>query len=381
MNIGVIGYGLRAEYVLRNFNDFEMGVNLVSVCDPCVDKAKVRIQSSGYKAEEVTFYDDIDEMMQKEKLDGVMIGTPCKSHTDIAIKVMKYNIPMFLEKPVAISLEQVKALEEASKSYTAEAVVSFPLRLTPICQLAKEIIDSGRLGRIEHVEAVNNVNYGRVYYHDWYRDESLTGGLFLQKSTHDLDYINYLLGTKPVAICAMESKQIFKGDKDAGITCSKCEEYKVCPESSYTIRHQYHDGVDGEGCAFAKDTGNHDSASILTRYETGMHTVYTQNFVVRKKAGKRGARLIGYKGTLEFDFATSELTVFSHTTGTVEKHYVDTSGLNHFGGDKALCENFVEVMSGTGVSKASLQDGILSALMCLYARESASQDKFYNIEL
>lgn len=380
MKIGVIGYGLRAEYLLKNFNDYEMGINLVSVCDSCVEQAKKRIERSGFDVGQVTFYEDIEEMMQGNYLDGVVIATPCNSHTEIAIQVMKYNIPIFLEKPVATKMEQLRRLQEAANDYTAEAVVSFPLRLTPICRLAKEIVESGRLGRIEHVETVNNVNYGRVYYHSWYRDESLTGGLFLQKSTHDLDYINYLLGIQPVAICAMESKQVFKGEKQPGITCSQCTEYKTCPESSYTIQYQYHEGVDGEGCAFAQDTGNHDSASILTRYETGMHTVYTQNFIVRKKAGKRGARLIGYQGTLEFDFVTGELRVFSHLSGTVEVHKVDTKDLNHFGGDKALCENFVEVMQGRGKSKASLKDGILSALMCLYAKESAQNDKFCNIQ-
>lgn len=380
MNIGVIGFGLRAECVLMNFNQYEMGVNLVSVCDPQVAAAKERINRIGYNADQVKFYDDVDEMLETENLDGVVVGTPCASHTDLAIKVMKHNIPMFLEKPVAISLDQIQRLQAASRHYTAEAVVSFPLRVTPICKKVKEIIDSGKLGRIEHVEAVNNVNYGRVYYHSWYRDESLTGGLFLQKSTHDLDYINYLLGIKPVAICAMESKQVFKGDKEPGVTCSKCDEYKTCPESPFKIRHDYQDGVDGEGCAFAKDTGNHDSASILTRYETGMHTVYTQNFVVRKGAGKRGARLIGYKGTLEFDFNTAVIKVYSHTSGVVETYEMNTQGLNHFGGDRALCENFVEVMKGTGKSEAPLSAGITSALMCLYARESATTDKFYTLD-
>ncbi|MGL4737064.1 MAG: Gfo/Idh/MocA family protein [Cellulosilyticaceae bacterium] len=380
MNIGVIGFGLRAEYVLLNFNQYEMGVNLTCVCDPQVEAAKERINRIGYNADEVRFYDDVDEMLTAENLDGIVVGTPCASHTDIAIQVMKYNIPMFLEKPVAISLDQIQRLQEASTTYTAEAVVSFPLRVTPICKKVKEIIDSGKLGRIEHVEAVNNVNYGRVYYHNWYRDDSLTGGLFLQKSTHDLDYINYLLGIKPVAICAMESKQVFKGDKEPGVTCNTCDEYKTCPESPFKIRHDYQDATDGEGCAFAKDTGNHDSASILTRYETGMHTVYTQNFVVRKAAGKRGARLIGYKGTLEFDFNTAVIKVYSHVSGVVETYEMNTQGLNHFGGDRALCENFVEVMKGTGKSEAPLSAGITSALMCLYARESATTDKFYKIE-
>ncbi|MEK0313207.1 Gfo/Idh/MocA family oxidoreductase [Cohnella sp. 56] len=74
-------------------------------------------------------------------------------------------------------------------------------------------------GEIEHVQAVDNVPYGSVYFHNWYRDERETGGVFLQKATHDFDCINHLIGLKPVSVCAVKSKQIFKGDKPEGLYC------------------------------------------------------------------------------------------------------------------------------------------------------------------
>lgn len=381
MNVGVIGFGARAEGVISNFRQFEMDAKVSAVYDTNPEAAKQKLKNLGYNLDEVTFYEDLDDMLQNGKLDGVMVATNCDTHTDLAIKVMSYQLPMFLEKPVAINIEQIRKLQEAAKTYEKEAVVSFPLRVSTLCQLAKEIIDSGKLGTIEQVQAVNNVAYGRVYYHDWYRNDVLTGGLFLQKSTHDLDYINYLLGLEPKMICAMESKQIFTGDKEAGLTCSKCEEYKTCTESPYSLKHhQFGEASYGEGCSFAVDTGNHDSASVIVKYETGMHIVYTQNFFVRKDAGKRGARLIGYKGTLEFDWITGELKVFHHMEQKIETHLIKNNHLYHYGGDKVLCENFIEVMKGAGKSKAPLEAGIQSALMCLYAKESAKTNQFYEIK-
>ncbi|WP_256976081.1 hypothetical protein [Paenibacillus sp. MY03] len=46
-----------------------------------------------------------------------------------------------------------------------------------------------------------------------------TRGLFVQKATHDFDYINHILGLKHITVCAMTSKQIFKGNKRAGMQC------------------------------------------------------------------------------------------------------------------------------------------------------------------
>ena len=67
-------------------------------------------------------------------------------------------------------------------------VVSFPLRFTCIVQEMKRLVSAGELGDVVTIQAINNVPYGNVYYHSWYRDSTITGGLFLQKSTHCLLY-------------------------------------------------------------------------------------------------------------------------------------------------------------------------------------------------
>ncbi len=381
MNIGVIGFGARAEGLLRNFNIFDMDVKITAVLDKNIELAKNRIKSAGFDLESVKFYNTVNEMIENSNLDGIMISTNCDTHTDFAIEVMKYNIPILLEKPVSTTFEQLKKLKIANESFKSQAIVSFPLRYSILCQLVKEVVDSGKLGTVEHIQAINNVTYGRVYYHDWYRNDKVTGGLFLQKTTHDLDYINYLLGIKPISICAMESKQIFKGDKEEGLLCINCDEYKTCIESPHTLKNKYFNEYShGEYCALAKDTGNHDSGSVLVKYETGMHIAYTQNFYARKDAGRRGAILIGYKGTLEFDFITGEMKIYSHTMPKIETHKIKSNEA-HFGGDKAMCENFIELMKGTSNSIAPLSAGIESALMCLYAKESAKNNMFYELNL
>lgn len=380
--IAVIGFGARAAGMLTNFNTFDMGVEIAAVLDKDKDGALARIKKEKFDTTNTKFYDNVDDMLTSSSVDGIVIATNCNTHTDFAVKAMKYNIPLMLEKPVAIDDGQVEKLYAAEKNFKAESLICFPLRTSYLCTLVKKLIDRGDIGKVQHVEAVNNVSYGRVYYKSWYRDESITGGLFLQKSTHDLDYINYLLpGRKPVQLCAMESKQIFKGDMPAGITCEECEKYKTCPESVYVLKHQHHnEDPYGNGCSFAVDTGNHDSASVIVRYDDGMHAVYTQNFFVRKAAARRGARLIGFEGTLEFDWITGICTVYSHKDLQTATYKIDDNALFHYGGDKALCENFVEIMNG-GKSVAPLSEGILSAHMCLQARKSAQTNQFMDIKL
>jgi predicted dehydrogenase len=372
MKIGVIGLGARAGHVINEIEKVDPSCRIAAVVDPNHQEA------SDSDSKVYSYYSTPEEMLHKEQLDGILIGTRCSLHTEMALKVLPSHIPLFMEKPVATTMEDLIRLKSAYEAFQSPVVVSFPLRLTNLVQLAKEIIDSGKIGTVEHAQVVNNVPYGGVYYHSWYRDEKITGGLFLQKATHDFDYVNAILGMKPTEICAMTSKQIFKGTKPAGLKCKDCEENRSCEEST-AFRPDVAD--DWQYCSFAEDTGNEDSGSALIRYESGMHVSYSQNFFARREAGRRGARFLGYKGTLELDFITGQLQVFLHHTPRVET-YDFGAGEGHFGGDTALAANFIDLMNKRvgARSLSTLEDGMQSALMCLKAKESAETGHFQRID-
>ena len=380
--IGVIGFGGRLGDLIQNvLLELGMDVKIAAVADTDLTAVRGRLRHPGLTADGIRFYTDAREMLDNEELDGCMIGTRCNTHTPYAVEVLRRNIPLFLEKPVSVPMEQLRALDAAGKATAAQTVVSFPLRASLPVRKAKAIIDSGEIGEVQHVQAWNNVPYGAGYYHTWCRDESVTGGLFLQKATHDLDYIQYILGHRPVELCAMESKQIYKGDKPARLRCPDCPEERTCPESEWFMTTYKADHPHGDLCCFSTATGNHDSASVLIRYDTGMHVCYSQNFFARKNAQLRGARFLGYKGTLEFDWYTGELLVHKHDEPVDVCYKLDLTASSHFGGDKQLMLNFCGVMAGTENSESSLEDGIASALLCLKAVESAREHRFAEVRL
>ena len=380
--IGVIGFGGRLGDLIQNvLLELGMDVKIAAVADTDLTAVRGRLRHPGLTADGIRFYTDAREMLDNEELDGCMIGTRCNTHTSYAVEVLRRNIPLFLEKPVSVTMEQLRALDAAGKATAAQTVVSFPLRASLPVRKAKAIIDSGEIGEVQHVQAWNNVPYGAGYYHTWCRDESVTGGLFLQKATHDLDYIQYILGHRPVELCAMESKQIYKGDKPARLRCPDCPEERTCPESEWFMTTYKADHPHGDLCCFSTATGNHDSASVLIRYDTGMHVCYSQNFFARKNAQLRGARFLGYKGTLEFDWYTGELLVHKHDEPVDVCYKLDLTASSHFGGDKQLMLNFCGVMAGTENSESSLEDGIASALLCLKAVESAREHRFAEVRL
>jgi len=233
IRLGVIGYGRRMRHMLATIDRFGAGTEVVALVDP---RAEELCREYPEALTRVTTYETATAMLDDGAVDAVLIGTRCTLHTPYAIEVLARDLPLFLEKPVATSAAQVAALQAAAERSRSPVVVSFPLRLSALCRAALEVLESGTIGTIEQVQAVNNVPfYAGGYYHGWMRDESQTGGLWLQKATHDLDYINALVRQRPVRVTAMESKTVFRGDMPAGLHCVDCHRQEECPESPYNL--------------------------------------------------------------------------------------------------------------------------------------------------
>ena len=78
--------------------------------------------------------------------------------------VAQSDLPLFLEKPVAINLRQAAALEKAYANARCPVVVSFPLRVSPLCELARQYVEDGAVGKPVHIAATNYVPYGTGYW-------------------------------------------------------------------------------------------------------------------------------------------------------------------------------------------------------------------------
>ncbi len=360
MKLAVIGLGDRLASMVKSFAEVDPDIKLVGVVDP--NEAKVRQRLPERFFDGTSFYATLAEMMADAKPDALAIGTRCDMHTAYASEAASYGLPIYLEKPVAISLEQAKTLEQTFREHPCEVVVGFPLRTSPLLQKAKEIIGRGVLGRLEHVLAVNYVPYGDVYFNSWYRDVSVTGGLFLQKATHDFDAMMALVDAPIVQVAATASWG--RVHRDTSHAADGPQDGSVL----------YFEGIG------TPETGmNEDASNALVTFENGVQGVYTQVFYSRRGAAQRGMTLSGAKATLKFDWYDNNLKLFHHYEPFVETVTPD-EGLQHFGGDAVLARNFVEVVAGNATSVAPLSAGLESVYACLAARTSAQVARFVDVE-
>jgi predicted dehydrogenase len=383
IRLAAIGFGSRISHICALLCRIDPQIRVAAAMDPHIEQSKQWAREREIPdSDRIHFFDDFESLLARGgDFDGFLIGSPDHLHTPMAVQLAALNKPLYLEKPVCISWEQYRELQSAWFGRESEVLISFPLRLTKHVRVASELIRAGRLGTINQIQAVNNVSYGGVFFGQWFRDYEQTGGLWLQKATHDFDYITQLMGALPLHVTAMHSRRIYGGEMAPDMRCSACDRTETCKESPINLTRRGDDGgtlsfqkptPDADhACCFSSSIKNQDAGSAIIMYESGLHAAYSQNFLSRRSAGVRGATVIGYDATLNFSWQSKTLRIIEHHRDHVDELSVEATG-GHGGGDEELASNFIEVMRGRAASRSPLNEGLLSAAMCLSARESAA---------
>ena len=385
IRLGVIGYGRRIHGVINNsLRSIDPELRVTTVVDP--EKESVR-QRMDPRDRDVRFYRDISTLLRQRNIDALAIGTRCNLHTRYAMAVAQSDLPLFLKKPVAINLRQTITLEKAYAKSRCPVVVSFHLRVSPLCDLVRQYVEDGAVGKPVNIAATNYVPYGTGYWEAPYHDFAITGGLFLQKATHDLDYLVYLMGELIVLIGAMATRgRVFGGQKKERY-CSQYDEQHTCLKSPQNRKRNGTSGSHVDNlCVFSKKCGNASDGTIneycssaLLEFASGAHGVYTQVFYARRDAGRRGSIVSGYDGTVNFDWFRDYLRRIRHHASFSATESANGTA-SHFGGDLELARDFIDLIQGRiRTSRTPIATGIQSAFACLAARESAQKNRYVSV--
>lgn len=196
VRIAVIGAGAMGRNHIR-FVTEEPEAELVAIAD-AFEGARATAESAG-----VPFYTDPAQMMDEVKPEAVIIATPNDLHLGVAREAVKRNIVPLVEKPISNDLEDAQAFAAEAETAGVPVLVGQHRRHNPFVNKAKEIIESGKLGKLT-VSSFHYMIYKNDEYFDveWRRKKG--AGPILVNLVHDVDLLRYLLG-EPVAVQGMQS--------------------------------------------------------------------------------------------------------------------------------------------------------------------------------
>ena len=155
LNIGMIGYGFMGRAHsngyrrVSNFFNLQYTPVLKAVCARDAAKAKAFADQWGYESIET----DWRKLLERKDIDAVDICTPNNLHKEIAIAAAKAGKMILCEKPLAMDSAEGEEMCQAVEKAGVANIVWYNYRRIPAVTFAKQLIDSGKLGRIFHYRA------------------------------------------------------------------------------------------------------------------------------------------------------------------------------------------------------------------------------------
>ena len=212
LRVGVIGCGARAPLALAAERP-ENGGRITVVCEPHPD-ARARVERQlGRSADDVTITRDVAGLIAAG-VDVAFVTSPDDTHADITCELLEAGIPVYLEKPLAITVEGANAILETAYRTGTKLYVGHNMRHMSVVRLMRQLIEDGRIGEVKAIWCRHFVGSGGdFYFKDWHATREHGTGLLLQKAAHDIDVMHWLAGAHTNEVVAMGGLTVY-GDID-----------------------------------------------------------------------------------------------------------------------------------------------------------------------
>lgn len=219
VKLGLIGCGRVAEERHLPALEHVPGVEVCAVTD--LDPARVDAVSDRWGIP--TRHYETADLLADDQLDAVGILTPTSSHTEIGIAALDAGKHVLVEKPLALDTSECRALEERASRSPLKVVVGFNLRWHRLVRRARDVIQSGELGRIRAIRSTYSHFRRGELAPDWHRKTTLGGGVSFNEGVHHYDLWRFLLDTG-VAVVSSFSRPSEHFEDETCVTNARLED-------------------------------------------------------------------------------------------------------------------------------------------------------------
>ena len=385
ITVAVMGAGSRGQTYTEYGKLFPGTLKVVAVSD--IQKERCDSMGRLWKIPQERCFGDFREMLaagRKGKLaDVLIVSLPDDLHYEAAMAAMRQGYDILLEKPMAQTVRECRALLERQHETGVMVAVGHVLRYSPYFRALKGALDRGLVGEVVNIQHQEPVQWAHMAHSfvrgNWHNSKASTP-MIVAKSCHDLDILRWLIGRRCVRVSAEGSVALFRHEnRPAGAPprCTDgCPHEKFCPYSAINIyvrqhRHLYVFDLprkftsaqilkklrttDYGRCIYDMDNDQPDHIVTTLLFEGGVTASFTLDAFT--PWGGRRTRVMGTMGYIEGDGTTFTLHRFD--TGrsypwsfkpTDEGNYKDSG---HGGGDLQLIRDFLEAVDTRDFSRLS----------------------------
>lgn len=195
IGVGLIGCGRAGLIHARNLHRRIFGAKIACVMDTSEQSAEAAAGEFG-----CVHTTDYTQLLGRSDVDAVIIAVPTKYHREIAVSAAAAGKHIFCEKPMAMNVEECRAMTEAAERYNVKLQIGFMRRFDASFRRAREIISSGEIG---HVVTVKSLTHGPSTPHEWMYDIGKSNGPLAEVNSHDIDTLRWLTGGEVQSVYAL----------------------------------------------------------------------------------------------------------------------------------------------------------------------------------
>jgi len=192
LKVGIIGCGWAGATLhlpaLESIDDAQV----VALAD--IDRGS--LNRAGDKFHITTRYTNYRNILENEDVEAIAVCVPASSHSEIAVAALDAGKHVFIEKPLALSLDEADLIVKKAKHSACRTMVGFNLRFHRLVRQARKIINEGKLGKIESVRTAwtSDVRHYREMP-EWRNKREMGGGTIMEIGIHHFDLWRFLLGS------------------------------------------------------------------------------------------------------------------------------------------------------------------------------------------
>lgn len=216
ITFAICGFGDRGSTYASMQKLFPDKMKVVAVADLNPDKVKKAQEL--YDIPQENCFPSGEEMLAQPRLADVMVvSTMDRQHVDHAIPALERGYHVLMEKPISPEISQCRRMLEAAAQHPDQHVIlCHVLRYTQFYNALKDIISSGKIGKVVSICANENVAYwhqAHSFVRGNWRNSDQTSPMILQKSCHDMDILTWLIGQPCKAVSSIGGIELFKEER------------------------------------------------------------------------------------------------------------------------------------------------------------------------
>lgn len=335
---------------------------------------------------------------QPRLADIMVIATQDAQHKEHAIRAMERGYDLLLEKPISNKLQDIVEIANTAKRLGRTVIVCHVLRYTPFYRQVKKLLDAGKIGRIQSIEAAEWVGYYHFAHSytrgNWHKTAD-SSPMILAKCSHDMDIIYWLAGQNCEKTTSFGSLTHYRKESAPEGAAEYCSDCKLeCPwnaQQFYLSRvpkwptNVIHPEPTEENIAELLRTSNYgrciyhmdndvvDHQVVNMQMETGITVTFQMNGFAN--ADTRTLHVVGTEGELYGNFRTKELwwQRFGEEKQDVPVELLGTETKGHGGGDPGLIQDVLRFYRGDEFDSSAvtlIDRSVESHFMAFAAEES-----------